>query len=81
MTEGAGRMLEETGDEDATEFRVIESPAVGADGGLGVECVVSPMIDRDVHGGATRNHGACKRKVSVFFTCEGLQECQGLVKH
>ena len=32
-------MLEETGDEDATEFGVIESPADGAGGGLGVERV------------------------------------------
>ena len=81
MTERAGRMLEETGDDDAAEFGVMESPADGPGGGLGVEREVSPLLGRDVHGGAARNHGACKRKVSVFFTCEGLQECQGLVKH
>ena len=79
-------MLEETGDEDATEFGVIESPADGAGGGLGVEREVSPLLGRDVHGGAARNHGACKRKVSVLFmvlclrTCDGLQEWQGLAK-
>ena len=84
MTEGAGRMLEETGDEDATEFGVIESPADGAGGGLGVEREVSPLLGRDVHGGAARNHGACKRKVSVLFmvlclrTWDGLKEWQGL---
>ena len=86
MTDVAGRMLEETGDEDATEFGVIESPADGAGGGLGVERVVSSLLGRDVHGGAARNHGACKRKVSVLFmvlclcTWDGLQEWQRLSK-
>ena len=37
MTEGTGRMIEETGDEDETEFGVIESPVDGVGGGLGVE--------------------------------------------
>ena len=79
-------MLEETGDEDATEFGVIESPADGAGGGLGVDRAVSTQLGRDVHGGAARNHGAFKRKVRVLFlvlclsTWDGLQEWQGLAK-
>ena len=79
-------MLEETGDEDETELGVIESPADGSGGGLWVDRAVSPLLGRDVHGGAARNHGACKRKVSVLFmvlclrTWDGLQEWQGLAK-
>ena len=79
-------MLEETADEDATEFGVIESPADSAGGGLGVERAVSPLLGRDVHGKAARNRGACKRKVSIVFiflclrTWDGLQEWQGLAK-
>ena len=83
-------MLEEMGDEDATEFGVMESSADGAGGGLrtrlGVEHAVSPLLGRSVHGGAVRNHGACNGKVSVLFmvlclrTWDGLQEWQGLAK-
>ena len=74
------------GDEDATEFGVIESPADGAGGGLGVGREVSPLLGRGVHGGATRNHGACNAGVIVLFmmlcrrTWDGLQEWQGLAK-
>ena len=86
MTERAGRMLEETGDDDAAEFGVMESPADGAGGGLGVGREVSPLLGRGVHGGATRNHGACNAEVIVLFmmlcrrTWDGLQEWQGLPK-
>jgi len=86
MTERAGRMLGETGDDDAAEFGVMESPADGAGGGLGVGREVSPLLGRGVHGGATRNHGACNAGVIVLFmmlcrrTWDGLQEWQGLPK-
>ena len=39
-------MLEETGDEDETEFGVIESPVDGVGGGLGVEHSVSTLLGR-----------------------------------
>ena len=79
-------MLEETGDDDAAEFGVMESPADGPGGGLGVGREVSPLLGRGVHGGATRNHGACNAEVIVLFmmlcrrTWDGLQEWQGLAK-
>jgi hypothetical protein len=41
MTERAGRMPEETGDDDAAEFGIMESPAEGTGGGLGVGREVS----------------------------------------
>jgi hypothetical protein len=84
MTERAGRMPEETGDDDAAELGVMESPAEGAGGGLGVGREVS--LGRGVHGGATRNHGACNAEVIVLFmvlcrrTWDGLQEWQGMAK-
>ena len=79
-------MLGETGDNDAAEFGVMESPADGAGGGLGVGREVSPLIGRGVHGGATRNHGACNTEVIVLFmvlcrhTWDGPQEWQGMAK-
>ena len=79
-------MLEETGDDDAAEFGVMESPADGPVGGLGVGREVSPWLGRGVHGGATRNHGTCNAAVTVFFMVlcrriwDGLQEWQGLPK-
>jgi hypothetical protein len=79
-------MLGETGDDDVTEFGVMESPADGAGGGLGVGREVSPLIGRGVHGGTTRNHGACNAEVIVLFmmlcrrTWDGVQEWQGLPK-
>ena len=41
MTERAGRMPEETGDDDAAELGVMESPAEGPAGKLGVGREVS----------------------------------------
>ncbi len=51
MTERAGRVPEETGDDDVAELGVMESSEEGAVGRLGVGREVS--LGRGVHGGAT----------------------------
>ena len=80
MTEGAGRMLEETREVDAAEFGGMESPADGVGGGLGVEREVFPVLGRDVQGGAARNHDACNGEVIVLLMVLCLRTWDGLLE-